>query len=406
MKHLSNISELLTLDGAYNKDGRNLLPEDISLIENASLIYDENEIIWIGPSQDVPPEYKSLETLDLSGHCLTPEIVDSHTHLVFAGNRSAEYSMRLNGADYQEIAKSGGGILSTSKATKEASDSELLESAKERIEKIYSYGVGSVEIKSGYALNYEDEMRCSKIIKELKDHFSPRVNIYNTFLAAHAVPKDFDSSTSYLTKVCIPLMQDLAKDNIIDIVDIFHETGYFTLEDTKLLFDEATKLKLKLKIHADEFGDNGGATIASEFDALSADHLLCTGNDGIKSLANSKTVATLLPGTGWFLGKPQAKGRLMQDEGCRVALASDFNPGSCHFDNLLQIASMAAPMYPLNMTEMWAAITLNASSSLGANDQGAIVKGLAPRFSVFKCSKVSDITYSWGKNLCDRSFNL
>jgi imidazolonepropionase len=396
-----NISELLTLKNAFKKDGRNLLPEDSDIISGAAVIFNNTEILWVGNTNEIPADIKIDKTEDLTGKVLIPEIVDSHTHAIFGGNRANEYSMRLNGADYQEIAKAGGGILSTSKGTNSLSEEELFNLTVERIERIASYGVGTIEIKSGYALNYEGEKLCSKVIARVKKHFSPRIQIFNTFLAAHAVPKSFKSSTHYLEEVVIPLMKELAPENIIDAVDIFHEEGYFTYEDTEKLFIEAKNLNLKLKIHADEFGDNKGAKLAAQYGALSADHLLCTTEDGIKALASSRTVATVLPGTGWFLGKPQANAKRMLDSGCKVAIASDYNPGSCHCDNLLLIASMAAPMYPMNMTQMWSAITMNSAAALGLNDQGAIIKGLKPRFAIFNVNTISEITYNWGRNLAE-----
>ncbi|OIQ18313.1 MAG: imidazolonepropionase [Bacteriovorax sp. MedPE-SWde] len=395
-----NISEVLTLSSAAKKDGRNLLPEDCSILKNATVVFNSEEVLWVGHDGDLPSNLlEGSKVIDLSNKVLTPEMVDSHTHAIFGGNRAEEYSMRLNGADYQAIAKAGGGILSTSKGTNSLSADELFNITSERIERIASYGVGTIEIKSGYALNYESEKICSEVIDRLKKHFHPRVNIFNTFLAAHAVPKEFETSTDYLTSVVIPLLKELAPKKIIDAVDIFHEEGYFTLEDTRLLFEESKKLNLEVKIHADEFGDNGGAIIASKFGALSADHLLCTGDEGIKTLAKSSTVATVLPGTGWFLGKPQANAKRMLDSGCKVSIASDYNPGSCHCDNLLLIASMAAPMYPMNMAQMWSAITLNAAASLGISNQGSIEVGKAPRFTIFDVKSVSEITYNWGRNL-------
>ena len=405
MKVITDVKEILTLQAAAKKEGRNLLPEDISIIKNATVVYDET-INWIGDRANLPVEFKDLETIDGSNYCLTPEIIDSHTHLVFAGNRAEEYSMRLNGADYQEIAKAGGGILYTSKSTSEASEEELFQTACERVERLYSYGVGTIEIKSGYCLTYEGEKKTSKVIKKLKDHFSPRVNIFNTYLAAHAVPKDYESSSKYLEDIVIPLLKELAEENIIDFVDIFHEEGYFTLEDTKTLFQVTKDIGLKIKIHADEFGDNKGALTAVKFGATSADHLLCTTQDGIQALANSQTVATLLPGTGWFLGKPQANAKKMLEEGCRVSLASDYNPGSCHFDNILMIAAMSAPMYPLNMAQMWSAITLNAAAAVGLKNQGSLEVGKKARFTAFKCNSIAEISYSWGRNLCDRNLVL
>ena len=190
----------------------------------------------------------------------------------------------------------------------------------------------------------------------------------------------------------------LADKKIIDAVDIFHEEGYFGSKEVISLFDLAKNLNIPIKIHADEFNDNKGALLAVEYGALSADHLLCTNKDNIKAMAQSNTVATLLPGTGMFLGKNQANGRMFLDEGAKVAIASDYNPGSCHWDNLLSIASLAAPIYKMNITELWCSITLNASHALGLKNQGAIVEGFTPKFSLFKVDTVDQITYNWGQN--------
>lgn len=394
-----NFEQIVTLQKAHQKDGRNLLPDDLTIVENGSIVFDEKEIIWIGKDQELPKEFESLKSDDYSGHILTPEIVDSHTHLVFGGDRSFEYSLRLNGADYQAIADSGGGILATMEKTITASADELFEIGKKRIEEIRSYGIGTIEIKSGYGLTYESELKISRVIHRLKVHFKNDVQIFNTFLAAHAVPGGFKNSRTYLEKVVIPLLDELSEENIIDFVDIFHENGYFDYQDSEILFAEANKHGIKIKIHADEFSDNKGAVLASKFGAVSADHLLCTTEDGIKALSESSTVATLLPGTAYFLGKKLANARAFLDAGCKVALASDYNPGSCHCDNLLLIASVSAKSLGLNICELWAAITLNSSHALDLIDQGVIQEKFKPRFSIFKCSSVDQITYSWGKNL-------
>ncbi|EQC43540.1 imidazolonepropionase [Bacteriovorax sp. Seq25_V] len=399
MRILENISELLTLESALNKDGRHLLPEDLSILNNASVVFDNDNILWVGHTSQLPEQYSVItDRIDCSDLVVTPELVDSHTHIVFGGNRANEYKMRLDGADYQAIANAGGGILYTMNETNKASEQELFDLAVERINRIASYGIGTIEIKSGYSLTYDGELRESLIIDRLKKHFYPRVQIFNTFLAAHAVPKSFKSSSEYLRQVVIPLLKDLAPKNIIDAVDIFHESGYFDEKDTRELFDVAKSLNLAIKIHADEFNDNGGATIASNYQALSADHLLCTGDKGITDLANSSTVATVLPGTGFFLGKPQANAKKMLAAGCKLSIASDYNPGSCHFDNVLFVASLSAPMYPLNSAQLWTGITLNAAHALGLTDQGAIIAGKKPRFSFFNVKNVSEITYNWGRN--------
>lgn len=398
MNCLKNFEQIITLKESYNKDGRNLMPSDLGIIQNGSIVFDDEQVHWVGPDAKIPSEYKNIPSKDMSSHILTPEIVDSHTHLVFAGDRSFEYSLRLNGADYEEIAKAGGGILSTMENTIAASEESLFADAVQRVERIKSYGVGTIEVKSGYGLTLESERKITKVIQRLKEHFHPEINILNTFLAAHAVPKTFNSSKEYMDEVVFPLLDEFNSKGAIDFVDIFHEEGYFTKEDTLRLFDKAKSYNLKLKIHADEFNDNKGALIASQNSAISADHLLCTTADGIEALAASSTVATLLPGTAFFLGKPLANAKAFLDAGCKVSLASDYNPGSSHCDNLILIASLSAKNMDFNIAQLWSAITLNAAHALDLKDQGALIKGLKPRFSIFNCDSVDKITYSWGRN--------
>lgn len=398
MKCFKDLSQIITLKDAHSKDGRNLKPSDISVIENAAIVFDEEKILWVGDSESIPDKFLSAETKSLSGHVLTPEIVDSHTHLVFGGDRSKEYTMRLNGSDYQEIAKAGGGILSTMKNTNTESLDELFKKAIERVERLNSYGIGTIEIKSGYSLDYQREKEITRLIHKLKDHFRGKVQIHNTYLAAHAVPEKFATSEDYLKKVVIPLLIELSPEGIIDSVDIFQEEDYFCKKDVESLFNKAKELSIPVRIHADEFNDNKGAIIADQYNALSCDHLLCTGADGIDTLSRSKTVATLLPGTAYFLGKPLANAKSFLDSGCKVALASDYNPGSCHCDNLVLLASVAAKNMGFNIAQLWSAITLNAAHSLNLLDQGALVEGLKPRFSLFKVKSIDEITYNWGRN--------
>ena len=399
-KILKNISQLVTLSGVARKDGRRLLTEDLEIVERGAIVFDSESILWVGQESALPKEYvRHGEVIDLQGRLVMPELVDPHTHIIFAGDRSKEYSMRLNGEDYQEIARQGGGILSTTKQTNDASERELKKLALERIERIYSYGVGTIEIKSGYGLNAQKEETVSRLIHELKGELEPRIQIVNTYMAAHAVPAHYADSHTYLVKEVIPLMKKLSSEGIIDAVDIFQEEGYFDRDDVEKLFQEAAKLSLPIKIHADEFQDHGGALLACQYHALSADHLLATGKDGIEALANSSTVATLLPGTGFFLGKEQTDGRKMLDAGVKVAMGSDYNPGSCHCDNLLLLASLAAPQYKMNICELWAAITYNSAHALGLTKQGALEVGLHPRFSLFDTDSIDKIPYHWGRNL-------
>lgn len=388
----------MTMEAAAKKDGRGLNPEDLSIMEDASLVVENGVILWSGNASDLPEKFANCPAADCSELVFTPEVVDSHTHTVFGGNRAFEYTMRLNGAGYEEIANAGGGILSTMEMTKKEDPGLLFKQAVERIERIRSYGVGSLEIKSGYALEYDKEKEISRLIHNLKQHFRGKVEIFNTCLAAHAVPKKYSGSSDYMKEVVLPLTKELAEDGIIDAVDIFHEVGYFDSKDTRSLFELAKDLGLPVKIHADEFHDNDGAAIACEYGALSADHLLATSDKGVKAFANSSTVATLLPGTAYFLGKKLADARKFLDEGCKVALASDFNPGSCHCDNLLLLASIAGKNLNMNSCELWAAITLNAAAALGKTEQGSLVAGKRARFSAFKCASFDEIFYSWGRN--------
>jgi imidazolonepropionase len=397
IKAYTNLSEILTMKGAHKKDGRLLVPEDLSIIKNGAIVFDDQKIIWTGETERFPEQYRNLAR-PLPGHVLTPEIVDSHTHLVFGGDRAQEYADRLNGTSYEEIAKRGGGILYTMKMTNEASLEELFDAASERIERLHSYGIGTIEIKSGYGLNFEREYELSMLIDKLKKKFIHKVRIFNTYMAAHDVPKHFESSRVYLEEVVLRLLSELAPLKILDAVDIFHEKNYFSDQDVNDLFNKASALGIPCKIHADELNTNGGAEIAVHHKAFSADHLLRVSDGGISALANSETVATLLPGTAFFLGKPLAPARKMLDAGVKMAIASDYNPGSCHCDNLLLIASMSAAQLKLNQTELWAGITLNAAHALNLKDQGAIVPGMKPRFSLFKTESLSQITYNWGRN--------
>lgn len=400
---LKNISQLLTLRRAQAKDGRHLSPDDLDILENAKLVFNQNEILFVGHTYE-QHNIKIDHSLDLTNHCVAPAYVDAHTHLVFGGDRSFEYVQKLNGESYQTIAAAGGGIVKTFQMTNSTSESELFASAVTRIEKIAALGVQTLEIKSGYSGTIEGEILLSKIIHRLKQHFHPRVRIFNTFMAAHAVPNNFKHSQQFMHQVVLPCLEKLLSLNIIDAVDIFHEQNYFDDQDLNTLFDLAKKHNIPTKLHADEFNDNRGATLAAQHASLSADHLLCISDESIINLAQSKVVANLLPGTAFFLGKSQAPGRKLLDAGAKVAISSDYNPGSCHFYNLPLIAALAAPQYKMNIAELWASITLNAAHALGCFDRGFIDVGTIPMFNIFKCEKIEQISYAWGDNLIETNF--
>jgi imidazolonepropionase len=399
MKVYRHLSQIVTLKSAFDKDGRHLLPADLSLIQNGAIAFNDDKILWVGEDHDLPREYQALNSFNGTGFVLTPGLVDSHTHLVFAGNRAREYSDRLNGADYQAIAQNGGGILHTMTKTLAASEDELFQLGVERLDRMLSYGIKTVELKSGYALTREGELRLLQVAARLKKHFRTKLTLVSTYMGAHAVPATYKSSEDFVTKVVLPAMQEGHAQGLIDCVDVFHEHGYFSTQDVERIFATAHSLDLPFKIHADEFQDNHGAALAAKHGALSADHLLKASTAGISALAQSQTVATLLPGTAFFLGKELPRARAMLDAGCKVAIASDYNPGSSHVDNLLLVASIAAPSLKLNQAELWSAMTLNAAAALGLKDRGALAPGLVPSFSLFKANDLSEITYNWGVSL-------
>jgi imidazolonepropionase len=402
---LHNISQLLTMRRAKLKDGRNLLPDDLDIISNAKIVYNKDKVLFVGSNND-SHSITIDKSINLQNHCVAPAYVDSHTHLVFGGDRSEEYIQKLNGVDYQVIADNGGGIVKTFTMTNQTPDNVLFSTACERINKMVKLGVKTIEIKSGYSGTLAGELKLSKMIHQLKNHFSPHVTIVNTFMAAHAVPKDFSSSSEFLNKVVIPCLEELAPLKIIDAIDIFHEKNYFTHDDVETLFKLAKNKNIPVKMHADEFNDNKGAQLAAKYHCLSADHLLCISDESIKILAKSEVVANLLPGTAFFLGKPQAPARALLDAGAKVAISSDFNPGSSHFYNLPLLASIAAPQYKMNICELWSAITINAANSLGIRDRGYLDINTSPFINIFQCNKIEDISYSWGDNLISNDFTI
>lgn len=399
MKVYRRLSQIVTMAPALRKDGRKLVGDDLGILPASAIAFDREKIHWVGPDHQLPKDFHAAPSFDLTGHVLTPGIVDSHTHLLFGGDRAQEYVERLNGVDYQKIAARGGGILFTMRETLRLTEHQLFELGVERLERILRYGVTTLEMKSGYALTMEGELSILRAMHSLKRHFEGRMRLFSTFLGAHAVPQEFKSSQEFMTQVVLPTLETAAREGLVDAVDIFHENGYFTDQDAQRLFLCANKLKLHCKIHADEFHDNGSVEMAVSHKALSADHLLKTGPVGIQQLARSETVATLLPGTAFFLGKPLANARGLLDAGAKVALASDYNPGSCHCDNVLMLASLAAPTLRMGQAELWAAITLNAAHALGFKDQGALTPEMRPCFSLFRADNLAQVTYNWGVNL-------
>ncbi len=399
MKIFRNINQLLTLAGVHQKEGRHPKEDDLSILEDSYLIIDDNKIIDFGLEKNLKNIFqKDLIEIDASKMVILPPITDCHTHTVFAGNRAKEHAMRLAGKTYQEIAQSGGGINYTAEQTRNASEKMLFQDTCNRIEIMKNFGITGIEIKSGYGLDIKNEEKISRIISSLKSKIS-NIKICNTFMAAHAVPKEYSSSADFMAKVAIPALHSISTKYTLDAVDIFHEENYFSGQDIQLLFDESKKRNIPFKIHADEFNNNNGAAFALTHNALSADHLLCTPDEVIKKFSTSKTIATILPGTAFFLGKKPANARAFFDTGARVALATDYNPGSSHINNLILLSSMSASMLKLSLAETISAITYNAASACGWKNHGHIEKSCYSGISVFECDDYQEIFYSWGQNL-------
>jgi imidazolonepropionase len=406
---LNHIRQLMTLRQAFKKSGRHLSEEDLDIIENAYLVLEKGKILDLGPAEKCDPKLLNNAKQVINGDKLVvmPGITDCHTHTVFAGNRAHEFKLRLAGATYQEIAAAGGGIRFTTQQTRTASLAELIESGKERLNRMARYGVKNIEIKSGYGLSIEHEIKISKAISALREYFRGRLNIFNTFMGAHAIGAEFQNSHEYMKNVVLPTLNTLKTSEKIDFVDIFHEQGYFNDADLTQLFSSASELGIKIKIHADELNDNNGAGLAVDHHAVSADHLMAISKNNIKKIANSETTAVMLPGTSLFLGKKMAPARELLDAGARLAIASDYNPGSCHFDNVLLLASMTAPTMKMKLHEVIAAITLNASYACAQPNLGYIDIGNPASLSLYECQRYEEIFYGWGINYCvNHQFDL
>lgn len=395
--HFKNISQALTLQACARKSGVFLETKDLDVISNASIISDDKNILWVGKSVDLPKAFykKITKEVDCKNSVATPALVDSHTHLVFSGSRSNEFVMRLEGRSYESIAKAGGGISYTSNLTNESTDSKLLLSASQHLKKMSSLGVGVCEIKTGYSLKLEGELRLLNIINTLRSKFSNSIHIHRTLMSAHSVDSSMNKD-NYVNNVVIPSIVSATKSQLLDSVDIFHEKNYFDEVDAKKIFSEARKLGVSCKIHADELNDNNGALLAAKYGCLSADHLLESNENGARAMAKANVVATLLPGTAFFLGKKLANAKMFLDAGCSVAIASDFNPGSCCMLDVFQIARMSAPTLKLNPAVFWASVTFNGAKALGlSHEYGALMPGYRAKILCWDATDYKELLYDW-----------
>ncbi len=376
---LRNASELITVSGFEAKKGKAM--NDLGIIENGAVVVKDGVITHVGITDEVlstlGDAVSEYEIIDCSGKTVMPGFVDSHTHFVFGGYRADEFSWRLSGVDYMDIMKRGGGIINSVRGTKEASLEELIALGKKRLDSMVMFGVTTVEGKSGYGLDKETELKQLEAMQELKKMHS--IDIVTTFLGAHAVPKDFKGREDEFIDIMInDVMPEVAEKNLAEFCDIFCEQNVFNVEQSRRLLNTAKEMGMKPKIHADEIVRLGGAELAAEVGAVSADHLLQASDEGIKQMAEAGVVATILPGTAYSLKEPFARARDMIDMGGAVALATDFNPGSCFTESIPLILSLATLKMGMTTEEAITALTLNGAAAVDRADKiGSIDIGKA-----------------------------
>ena len=412
---IKNIKGLVHVEGKPVKWLAGADMKKLNVIENAYLVIKDNKIEDFGKMDDLKfnPDYspigsgqagrnlKSEIVIDAAGKFVFPCFVDSHTHLVYAASREDEFVDRIKGLSYEEIARKGGGILNSAKRLQKTSEDELFESALIRVNEIMGLGTGAVEIKSGYGLTLEDEIKMLRVIKRLKKA-SP-VTIKATFLGAHAIPISYSDRKDYIDLIVEKMIPKVAEEKLADYCDVFCDRGFFTPEETDRILEQGLKYGLKPKIHANELDYSGGIQCGVAHNALSVDHLEYTGDEEIELLLNSETMPTLLPGTAFFLGLNYPPARKMIDAGLPVALASDYNPGSSPSGNMPFILSLACIKLKMTPEEAINAATTNGAYALGLEkSHGSIAKGKAANVFITKeMPSYAFLPYAFGSSLIE-----
>ena len=364
---IKNSSQLVTCSGFEARQGKDM--SDLNIINDGAVVIEKGIIRAVGKTDDILAGFdeSKFAVIDARGKAVLPGFVDSHTHFVFGGYRAEEFSWRLRGDSYMEIMERGGGILNTVLATREAKKAELIETGRKRLDSMLSFGVTTVEGKSGYGLDYDTELKQLEVMSDL-DNTHP-VDIVRTFLGAHAVTKDYKGrENAYVEYMIENVMPEIAKRKLAEFCDIFCEKNVFSVEQSRRLLRRARDMGFLLKIHADEIVQLGGAELAAELCAVSADHLLQASEKGIRDMAQKGVVATLLPGTAFSLKEPYAKGRYMIDNNCAVALATDLNPGSCFTESIPLIFALAVLYMNITTEEAVTALTINGAAALSRAD--------------------------------------
>lgn len=356
-----------------------------------AIAIENGQIAHVG---DVPADFADAPTTDLGGRIVTPGLIDCHTHLVYGGSRAAEFEMRLNGASYEQISRAGGGIKSTVQSTRRATDQQLLDQALRRLDGMIAEGVTTVEVKSGYGLDIDTELRMLRVARQLAD--ARPIRIKTTFLGAHATPADM-TADDYLDQVCIPALHQAAAEGLVDAVDGFCENIAFTPHQIGRVFDAARDLNLPVKLHAEQLSNLGGAVLAASRGALSADHLEYLDQAGIDAMAYAGTVAVLLPGAFYTLHEtqlPPVQG--LRDAHVPMAVATDANPGTSPMTSLLLAMNMAATLFRMTPEECLRGVTAHAARALGLDDCGVIAPGAHADLAVWDIETPAELTYRMG----------
>jgi imidazolonepropionase len=372
--------------------------DGLSIIEDGALAARDGRIAWVGPREQ-QPLFEPREHIDLEGRWVTPGLIDCHTHLVYGGDRAHEFELRLAGATYEEIARAGGGIVSTVKATRAASEEALAAQALPRLDALIAEGVTTVEIKSGYGLDIDTEARQLRAARRLSQE--RRISIATTFLGAHALPPEAEGDKDrYIAQVCDEMLPAIARDKLADAVDAFMEGIAFDAAQTTRVLAAATRLGLPVKLHADQLSNLGGAALAARFGALSADHLEYTDEEGAAAMTKSGTVAVLLPGAFYFLREAQKPPiHLFRKHRTRMAIATDSNPGSSPLTSILLVMNMAATLFRLTVDEIIAGVTREAARALGMADQiGTLEPGKWCDLAIWNVERLAELPYRMGFN--------
>ncbi|MGB1199274.1 MAG: imidazolonepropionase [Thalassotalea sp.] len=374
--------------------------DEYGKIEKAALAIAEGKIAWLGKMVDLPEYHaESVNIIDGKGQWLTPGLIDCHTHIIYGGNRANEFEMRLQGKSYQEIANAGGGIVSTVSATRAASEQMLFDSALPRLTALHQQGVTTVEIKSGYGLDTENEIKMLKVAGQLAQ--SLPVTVQRTFLGAHALPVEYkDNAEGYVDLVCNEMIPQVAKDKLADAVDVFCEGIGFSTAQTERVFQAAALHNLPIKVHAEQLSNLGGTALAAKYKALSSDHIEFLDEAGVQAMKNVEMTAVLLPGAFYFLRETQLPPiELLREHNVAIAIATDANPGSSPITNIQLMLNMACTLFRLTPAEALAGVTRNGAKALGlADKKGQLGIGFDADIAMWNISQPAELCYQFGVN--------